>query len=36
MEESQVNQLLAIYGNRLPIESFEIVKKKLLTTCWMN
>lgn len=31
MEESHVNQLLAIYGNRLPIESLEIVKKKLLT-----
>jgi len=31
MEKSQVNQLLAIHGNKLPFESIEMVKKKLLT-----
>ncbi len=31
MEQSQVNQLLAIHGNKLPFESFEMVKGKLLT-----
>ena len=31
MERSQVNQLLAIHGNKLPFESIEMVKTKLLT-----
>ena len=31
MEQSQVNQLLAIHGNKLPFESLEMAKGKLLT-----
>jgi hypothetical protein len=31
MERSQVNQLLAIHGNKLPFESIVVVKTKLLT-----
>ena len=31
MERSQGNQLLAIHGNKLPVESIEMVKTKLLT-----
>ena len=31
MERSQVNQLLAIHGNKLLFESIEMVKTKLLT-----
>lgn len=30
MDANQVNQLLALYGNRLPFESLEMVKNKLL------
>lgn len=31
MDVNQANQLLALYGNRLPIESMEMVKNKLLS-----
>ena len=31
MDINQANQLLALYGNRLPIESLEMVKNKLLS-----
>lgn len=30
MEISQVNQLLALYGNRLPLESVEVARNRLL------
>ena len=30
MEANQADQILALYGNRLPIESLEMVKNKLL------
>ena len=30
MEIGEVNQLMALYGNRLPIESMEMIRKKLL------
>lgn len=30
MDVNQVNQLLSLYGNRLPFESIEMVKSKLL------
>lgn len=30
MDANQVNQLLSLYGNRLPFESIEMVKNKLL------
>lgn len=30
MDVNQVNQLLSLYGNRLPIESLEMVKNRLL------
>lgn len=29
MEISEANQLLALYGNRLPIESIEMIRKRL-------
>ena len=31
MEQSQANQLIAIHGNKLPFESIELVKSRLLT-----
>ena len=31
MDLNQANQLLALYGNRLPIESMEMAKNKLLS-----
>lgn len=30
MEISEANQLIALYGNRLPMESMELIRKKLL------
>lgn len=30
MEKNQVDQLIALYGNRLPVESLEMVKSKML------
>ena len=30
MDVNQANQLLALYGNRLPFESMEMVRNKLL------
>ena len=30
MEIGEANQLLALYGNRLPIESMEMIRKKLV------
>jgi hypothetical protein len=30
MDVNQVNQLLSLYGNRLPFESIEMVKNKLM------
>lgn len=30
MEKNQVDQLIALYGNRLPVESLEIVRSKML------
>ena len=31
MDVNQANQLMALYGNRLPFESMEMVKNKLLS-----
>ena len=31
MEVSQANQIIALYGNKLPMESIEMVQNKLLT-----
>ncbi len=30
MDISEANQLLALYGNRLPIESMEMIRKRLI------
>lgn len=30
MDISEANQLIALYGNRLPMESLELIRKKLL------